>query len=144
MKFFRIISTFGLLAFASFPMHASFAHPPEKMTEGLKKSCESDLQKYCKDVTQGAGRVMACLKAHDDKLTPACKQGFEAAQAEFHKNMKAAHAACAGDVQKFCGGVEKPKDVASCLNSHTADLSSQCKDFRQSHHGMGSHSNTSS
>jgi hypothetical protein len=56
------------------------------MSENLKKSCESDLKKYCKDVTQGEGRAMACLRAHDDKLTPGCKQPFEAAQAEFHNN----------------------------------------------------------
>jgi hypothetical protein len=41
--------------------------------EATKKACQADLDKFCKAVTQGQGREMACLHAYDDKVSSGCK-----------------------------------------------------------------------
>ena len=35
--------------------------------------CQAEIETYCKDVTPGEARIMACLYAHEDKLSERCK-----------------------------------------------------------------------
>ncbi|MDE1145540.1 MAG: cysteine rich repeat-containing protein [Azospirillaceae bacterium] len=37
------------------------------------KSCQPDRQALCKDVQPGGGRILACLKQNEDKLSADCK-----------------------------------------------------------------------
>ncbi|MBB6252396.1 cysteine rich repeat-containing protein [Nitrospirillum iridis] len=37
------------------------------------KACQPDRQALCKDEQPGGGRILACLKAHEDKLSADCK-----------------------------------------------------------------------
>lgn len=36
------------------------------------KPCAADVQKFCKDVKKGGGRVIECLKSHQSELSQAC------------------------------------------------------------------------
>jgi cysteine rich repeat protein len=63
----RIILTAALLSASS----AAFA---QQLTAAQRDACKGDYQKYCKDVTPGGGRIIACLAKESDKLTPACKK----------------------------------------------------------------------
>lgn len=38
-----------------------------------KGPCAADSAKFCKDVKPGEGRVMACLKEHEQELSQACR-----------------------------------------------------------------------
>jgi hypothetical protein len=50
------------------------------VTEGRKKAkegreaCKADIEKFCKDVKQGGGKIMKCLKDNEAKLSSECKQ----------------------------------------------------------------------
>ena len=47
----------------------------EKLTARIAKlesACAKDIKKYCKDVTPGEGRVIYCMQAHEDKISPQC------------------------------------------------------------------------
>jgi hypothetical protein len=96
----------------------------------VSQACQNDIRKYCGDVTDKGSRIMQCLSAHDDKLSDTCTTQWKQAQADWHNTMKSAQAACSGDVQKFCSNIGSPKDIKGCLNDHSSDLSSSCKDFR--------------
>ncbi|WP_044560958.1 cysteine rich repeat-containing protein [Azospirillum sp. B4] len=37
------------------------------------KACQPDRQALCKDVQPGGGRILACLKQNEDKLSADCK-----------------------------------------------------------------------
>lgn len=41
------------------------------------KACKDDVKSHCKDVQKGEGRIVDCLKAHRDGLTPACKEKMD-------------------------------------------------------------------
>lgn len=45
--------------------------PPEKLDH--LNDCRADVQKLCPDVQPGGGRIVACLKQNQDKLSEACK-----------------------------------------------------------------------
>jgi hypothetical protein len=46
----------------------------QELTAAQRNACMGDYEKYCKDVTPGGGRIIACLAKSSDKLTPACKK----------------------------------------------------------------------
>jgi hypothetical protein len=41
----------------------------EKVHEG----CQPDVDRFCKGIKPGEGRIIACLKSHEAELAPACK-----------------------------------------------------------------------
>lgn len=41
------------------------------------EACGPDIEKFCKDVKPGEGRVIKCLKEHAKELQPACKQRLD-------------------------------------------------------------------
>ncbi|KJC60408.1 hypothetical protein UP10_12300 [Bradyrhizobium sp. LTSPM299] len=63
----RIMLTAALLSASN----AAFA---QQLTAAQRDACMGDYRKYCKDVTPGGGRIIACLAKESDKLTPACKK----------------------------------------------------------------------
>ncbi|MHC2254565.1 cysteine rich repeat-containing protein [Bradyrhizobium embrapense] len=46
----------------------------QELTAAQRDACMGDYQKFCKSVTPGGGRIIACLAKQSDKLTPACKK----------------------------------------------------------------------
>jgi hypothetical protein len=52
----------------------------QELTAEQRSACMGDFEKYCKSVTPGGGRIIACLAKQSDKLTPACKKVLAAAE----------------------------------------------------------------
>jgi hypothetical protein len=42
----------------------------------LPSDCRSDRVRLCPDVAPGHGRILACLTAHPDQLSPMCAAGM--------------------------------------------------------------------
>src|SRR5258708_18757248 len=59
------------------------AHMKEKMV-AINKACKTDEDQYCKDVTPGEGREMACLHAHNDKISQGCKDTLKSMHHHHH------------------------------------------------------------
>jgi hypothetical protein len=45
-----------------------------KRLEKAQQACAEDIQKFCKDIRPGGGRIAKCLKEHACDLSPACKE----------------------------------------------------------------------
>ena len=58
----------------------SQAATAQELTTEQRDACMGDYEKYCKAVTPGGGRIIACLAKESDKLTPACKKVLAAAE----------------------------------------------------------------
>ena len=86
-------------------------------------ACRADVDKLCAGVPPGGGRILACLKANQAQVSPACKQELKAVA----EKAKQVGAACEGDVQQFCAGVKKGGGaILRCLASNAASLSPPC------------------
>jgi hypothetical protein len=47
----------------------------------LAQICRTDYERYCHDVQPGGGRILGCLSANAEKLSPACRTALPDAQA---------------------------------------------------------------
>jgi phage host-nuclease inhibitor protein Gam len=92
--------------------------------ERVKEACKPDVEKFCKEIKPGDGRIAACLKSHDSELAPACHQIVDKVESAIHE----AHEACKSDAEKLCQGIEPGGGrIRACLKSHEAELSEACK-----------------
>lgn len=46
----------------------------QTLTAAEREACQADYDKYCKSVTPGGGRIIACLQKEYGSLAPACKK----------------------------------------------------------------------
>jgi len=108
---------------------AEAAKPAAAAAEAAKPKskegpCYSDLQKFCKDVQPGAGRLFACLNDNASKLAPACGEVVKRANQRLAK----LHKACDADAEKFCKDTEQGGGrILTCLKFNEAELSAACK-----------------
>lgn len=48
--------------------------------ERLVRACKPDVEKYCRDVPRGDGRILSCLKGHESDLDKACARALKRAR----------------------------------------------------------------
>lgn len=103
------------------------AGPLETFVEG----CQVELETYCKDVTPGDGRVLACIFAHEDKISGRCEYALYDAAAQLEQAIAAlVHVTteCLDDIQTFCADTPAGDGrIAQCLSDNEAKLSQRCK-----------------
>lgn len=67
-----------MMAFSALvPPAAAQTMPPE----ALRQACGGDVRKLCAGVKPGEGRIVQCLAAKPDQVSPACKSALQQAQA---------------------------------------------------------------
>jgi len=89
------------------------------------RPCAEFVQKFCKGVEPGGGRIAKCMKEHESELSPACRAKI----AEVKDERREIVDACRQDVQKECKGVQPGGGrILECLKDHEATLSPQCKE----------------
>lgn len=49
----------------------------QKKVDEAKRACTTDIEKFCKGVEPGEGRVARCLEGHTDELSPACAEKMD-------------------------------------------------------------------
>lgn len=62
-------------------LKAAASKAMDRATVAFRKDCGGDVQKFCKDVPSGQGRLLDCLSKHEDGLSGSCKN-FEAKLSE--------------------------------------------------------------
>lgn len=96
--------------------------------------CQGDIEKFCKNVEPGGGRIIQCLKQNEASLSDACKK----AKVEKMEKFQGLRDACAEDVTKLCGSVAGagPGKVRRCLRDNKDKVSTACKEsFKSWRHG---------
>lgn len=50
----------------------------QEITAEQRAACKGDYETFCKGTMPGGGRILACLKKNEGKLSAACKKTVEA------------------------------------------------------------------
>ncbi len=107
------------------------ASAQQKLAEQVTKGCDKEIKTYCKDVTVGRGRILACLYAHEDKLSGRCEYALYDAAVQLERAVNAlSYAAneCRDDLKTFCSTIAAGKDrLLQCLDKNSAKVSDRCK-----------------
>lgn len=123
-KFLGII--LGLILLTALPAAAE-----QTILESVVKGCEAELQGYCKDVTPGEGRILACLYAHGDKISGKCEYALYDAAVQLERAVSAlAYVAneCADDLDQNCADVAIGEGrLIECLDKNADKVSQRCK-----------------
>ena len=119
-----------LAVVAMFFVSVSSVWAVDNVVETVAKGCEKELTSYCKDVTPGEGRVLACLYAHSDKLTGQCEYALYDAAVQLERFVAAlSYIAneCDADLEKFCAEVAVGEGrVLKCLDDNAEKISTRC------------------
>jgi hypothetical protein len=104
----------------------------QSLVETVANGCKTEIDTYCKDVTPGQGRVLACLYAHSDNLSGKCEYALYDAAAQLERAVAALSYVvneCAADLDQFCTGVAAGNGrLKDCLEKNDPKVSSRCKE----------------
>jgi hypothetical protein len=109
----------------------------------LEESCAGDIKKYCGDVTPGEGRMIYCMQAHEDKISPKCAFDLEEAATDVQlsaDNLKDAITACHAEITGVCGKTTPGQGrIAACLIANKSTASKNCVDALGKIEAMAAH-----
>ena len=119
---FMVSSAFG----ADDPLVKGVGGALDTFAEG----CQTELTTYCKDVTPGEGRILACLYAFGDKVSPRCEYALYDSMAQLNRtltNLSYAITECSDDLDAYCADVKVGEGrLLDCLNNNEGKVSSRC------------------
>ena len=122
--------TILLMVVAAVFMLVSNATAAQDLVETVANGCEKELISYCSQVTPGEGRVLACLYAHNDKLSGKCEFALYDAAVQLERFVAAlSYMAneCDEDLDKFCTGVAAGEGrLLKCLDDNSEKISVRC------------------
>ncbi len=104
----------------------------DSLVDTVANGCNAEINTYCKDVLPGEGRILACLFAHEDKLSGKCEYALFDAAAQLERAVAAlSYVAneCANDLNLLCQDVRAGEGrLLKCLEQNDAKVSSRCKE----------------
>ena len=101
------------------------------LVEIVTDGCKTEINTYCKDVTPGEGRVLACLFAREDKLSNRCEYALYDAASQLQQAVVVlTYLAneCRDDLKTFCSDI-KPGEgrLIQCIDKNKEKISVRCK-----------------
>jgi len=102
----------------------------DNLVQSVARGCQKEIETFCKDVTPGQGRILACLYAHNDKLSGSCEYALYDAAVRLERAVAAlSYVAneCEDDLDKFCSAVEAGEGrLVECLIENEKKISDRC------------------
>jgi hypothetical protein len=125
----------GVMAVAVITLLCGGVFAGKNPVQTVADGCKKEIETYCKDVTVGEGRVLACLYAHNDKLSGRCEYALYDAAVQLERainTLSYVAGECKYDLDKFCAEVPAGKGrLLGCLQKHDAKVSLRCKQARK-------------
>jgi hypothetical protein len=117
-------------AVAQTPAQDATAAMQGQLGEQVLNGCNTELARFCAEVTPDEGRLLACLYAHGDKLTRQCDYALHTAAARLERAISAityVASECRVEIETHCAEVDAGEGrVAQCLRDHAGELSPGC------------------
>lgn len=77
--------------------------------------CRADAQKLCAGVSPGGGRIVACLRENESKLSPGCQAQLGGLEA------------CATEVKQLCLQAQGETALRRCARARRSEISEGCR-----------------
>jgi len=123
-----IVRMFSVLVFLMFTASASAI---ETLIEAVEQGCAKEMKSYCGKVKRGEGRVLACLYAHEDKLSGKCEYALYDAAVQLERavaTLTYVANECDDDLDKYCASVAVGEGrLLQCLDKQGTKVSKRCR-----------------
>jgi hypothetical protein len=121
----------ALIVFCVLALAAGESSAQKGLVETVADGCKKELETYCKDVTQGDGRILACLYAYSDKLSAQCEYALYDVAAQLERavaQLTYLVNECREDFKTYCAHI-KPGEgrLLACIKKQEDKISSRCK-----------------
>jgi len=130
MKKWVLMTALLVLALPAFAAEDPLKKGLQGALDTFSAGCQQELTTFCKDVTPGEGRILACLYAFQDKLTPRCEYALYDSVGQLDRtltNLSYVVGECRDDLEKNCSDI-KPGEgrLLDCLKKNESKVSSRC------------------
>ena len=123
------------LAAAFVILATALPFPTEAQTRAgqatLAADCAGEIKSYCSQVSPGGDRLVACLIAFEDKISPRCRLTAYLASGGLGSRMKYLQTmarTCSSDILQYCSKVPAGGGrIYDCLKSNKATLTGSCR-----------------
>lgn len=127
--FFTLLSVL-FLAFSSYAAEDPLEKGVQGALDTFGEGCQKELTTYCQEVTPGEGRIIACLYAFENKLSPQCEYALYDSLGQLERtltNLTYAVNECSDDLETYCADI-KPGEgrLLECLDKNEAKVSNRC------------------
>lgn len=130
MKKWILLIVMMLMAFPAFAAGDPLVKGVQGALDTFAEGCQQELTTICKDVKPGDGRIIACLYAFQDKLTPKCEFALYDSVNQLDKTLSMLNYAigeCKEDLKKNCADVKAGEGrLLDCLSKNEAKVSARC------------------
>lgn len=124
----RLLSAAALAATVA--LGASPVSAEDDLVASVQNGCKQELADYCSKVTPGKQRVLACLYAHEDKLSGRCEFALYDAAAQLQRALSAISyvaSECKVDLETHCSTIEPGGGrLAACIKRNESVLTPRC------------------
>jgi len=118
------------LASSAFADEGPIMKGMEGAIDTFAEGCKAELTTFCKDVTPGEGRILACLYAFEDQVSPRCEYALYDSISQLNRTLATVSyvaGECRDDLTAFCADVQPGEGrLIDCLNKNEAKVSSRC------------------
>jgi len=84
----------------------------------LAVACRADVQKYCRGVELGGGRLKSCLDGHQNVVSARCQQTRSEVYASISRRIAAQRNIgdiCSAEINRLCGMAPVDNNLVTCL-----------------------------
>jgi hypothetical protein len=101
-----------------------------QLGEQVLDGCNTELARFCAEVTPEEGRLLACLYAHGDKLSKQCDYALHTAAARLERAISAityVASECRAELEIHCAEIAAGEGrMSQCLKDHASELGPGC------------------
>jgi Golgi apparatus protein 1 len=91
--------------------------------ETVEDACAADIDFFCGRVTPGEGRLVLCMRAHEDQLSRGCRFAVYRVARNVGQFVQRTTETCWQEVRSLCGDADK---IGPCVAQKKGSLSPSC------------------
>jgi len=126
----------AMICVALFLASPAFA-AEDPLTKGMGEAidnfavgCQAELTTFCRDVTPGEGRILACLYAFGDKVSSRCEYALYDSISQLNRTLASVSYAiteCGDDLDAYCADIQVGEGrLLDCIKRNEGKVSTRC------------------
>lgn len=128
--FLMLLILLLILALPAFAAQDPLIKGAQGALDTFAEGCQQELTTFCKNVTPGEGRILACLYAFQDKVSPRCEYALYDSIGQLDRtltNLAYAVGECRDDLKTYCSVIEPGEGrLLDCLDKNASKISNRC------------------